>query len=125
MARLNPKPSRSETGLFKTKYDIIKSASKMTGMSQYDVQRVFESCLVSIMRLAATSEPGTKIMIRGFGTFTVCEFSEQVRNMSGINGKMIRTPSRRRIVFRPHKQFNTPLLKDAEFFTEDKVFTGR
>lgn len=125
MARLNPKPSKSKTGLVKTKYDVIKSASIMTGASQYDVQRILEACLVSIMSLAAKGKPGTRIMIRGFGTFLVCEFAEQTRNMTEINGKIIRTPSRRRVVFRPHKQFKKPLLKAAEFFTENEVFTGR
>lgn len=125
MAKFNPAPSKSKTGLIKTKYDIIKSASVMTGTSQYDVQRIFEACLVSIMSLAAKSRPGTRIIIRGFGTFLVCEFAEQVRNMTEINGKIIRTPSRRRVVFRPHKQFKTPLLKAAEFFTENEIFTGR
>jgi len=50
---------------------------------------------------------------------------EQTTNMTEINGKIIRTPSRRRVVFRPHKQFKTTLLKAAKFFTEDKFFAGR
>lgn len=125
MARLNPKPSRSKTGMIKTKYDVIRSAAKMTGTSQYDVQRIFEACLVTIMSLVATSPEGTKIIIRGFGTFMVARFAEQTKNMIHINGKKIRTQSRRRVLFRPHKQFKAPLFKEAEFFTDNEIFTGR
>lgn len=120
MARLNPKPSRSKGGKNRTKYDIIRNAAIITGENQYNVQRIFEACLVSLMGIAATSEPDTRIIIRGFGTFKVIPFKERQINMVAINGMKLRVFPRRKVIFKPHWQFRGPLQKEASFFREQK-----
>lgn len=79
-----------------TKRDIVVKVSKELGVSQTNIQIVFDEILKVIKD---SLEDGEKITIQGFGTFCTKDFAEKQVH-SPRDGSMVTVPARRVVKFK-------------------------
>lgn len=87
------------------KKELVDAVSEQTGISKIDTKKTLEAILETIAKTMQTDE---KLLILGFGTFSVKERMER-NSVHPQTGKPVRLPSKKVVRFKPSQYLNHSL----------------
>ena len=87
------------------KKELVNVVSEMTGFSKVDIKKTLEAILEAV---SAEMQKNEKVIILGFGTFSVKEKAER-NSVHPQTGQPIRLPAKKHVRFKPSQYLNHSL----------------
>lgn len=88
------------------KKELVDAVSEQTGISKIDTKKTLEAVLETI---AKTMQTDDKVLILGFGNFSVKERMER-NSVHPQTGKPVRLPTKKVVRFKPSQYLNNLLV---------------